>query len=111
MPKSYNEQLTAQLQNGHTLAAVCDYYASCLANNEPANAFLGRRCLHRAESIAQLRLGFNDRSLGKQLPFQNIKAGRELRAKLKSLDIIKPTGHETLRGCLTIPLTDLEGHV
>ena len=107
----YNEPLTNALQNGHALATISDYYASCLEDNKPANAFLRRRELHRSESLESLRLGFSDRTLGKQLPPKIIKAGRELRDKLKSLHILKSTGHETLRGCLTAPLTDLEGNV
>ena len=68
MPTTYNEQLTSQLQNGRSLTTIADYYANAFKDNEPANAFLQRRQLHRDESIALLRLGFSDRTLGKQLP-------------------------------------------
>ena len=111
MPTTYNEQLTSQLQNGRSLTTIADYYANAFKDNEPANAFLQRRQLHRDESIALLRLGFSDRTLGKQLPPKILKSGRELREKLKQLGIFKDTGHETLRGCLTVPLTNREGDV
>ena len=86
------------------LAATIDYYARHL--NDHAHAFLKGNCLSADES---LRVGFADRTLGKQIPAKQLKAGREIRTKLIQHGILKPNGHETLRGFVTVPLTDVEG--
>ena len=86
------------------LAATVDYYARHL--NDHAHAFLKRNGLSADES---LRVGFADRTLGKQIPSKQLKAGREIRTKLIQQGILKPNGHETLRGFVTVPLTDIEG--
>ena len=86
------------------LAATIDYYARHL--NDHAHAFLKRNGLSADES---LRVGFADRTLGNQIPSKQLKAGREIRTKLMQQGILKPNGHETLRGFVTVPLTDIEG--
>ncbi len=87
------------------LATVADFYAQHL--NENAHRFLTKNCLS-ADSV--LYVGFSDRSLGKQIPDKQLKLGREIRTKLKQVGIIKANGRETLRGFITLPLTDLEGN-
>jgi len=87
------------------LATVADYYARHL--NAAAHAFLQRNCLGADDG---LRVGFADRTLGKQIPERQYKAGRELRTKLQQVGILKASGHEALRGFVTVPLTDLDGN-
>ena len=88
------------------LATVADYYARHL--NDAAHSFLAKNCLSADDS---LRVGFSDRTLGKQIPVKQLKAGRDIRAKLKQHGILKASGHESLRGFVTVPLTDLEGNI
>ena len=83
------------------LATVADYYAHHL--NDAAHTFLQNHCLSADD---RLRVGFSDRTLGKQIPAKALKFGRELRAKLKQAGILKASGHEALRGFVTVPLTD-----
>ena len=87
------------------LGTVADYYARHL--NAAAHAFLQRNCLGAADG---LRVGFADRTLGRQIPERQYKAGRELRTKLQQLGILKASGHEALRGFVIVPLTDLDGN-
>ncbi|MCO8124101.1 hypothetical protein NHH03_20320 [Stieleria sp. TO1_6] len=88
------------------LATVADFYAQHI--NENAHDFLTKNCL---SSDSVLRVGYSDRSLGKQIPDKQSKLGREIRTKLKQVGIIKPNGRETLRGFITLPLTDIQGNV
>jgi len=99
-----NNDLTQRLL-ADPMATVADYYARHL--NAAAHAFLQRNCLAAHDG---LRVGFADRTLGKQIPERQNKAGRELRAKLQRLGILKASGHEALRGFVTVPLTDLAGN-
>jgi len=93
------------------LTAVADYYASCLAGNDKAVAFVRDQLKLTMEQATEKRIGFSDRSLGTQLPPRQVKAGREVRELLESLGIYKGNGRETLRGCITVPLTDESGAI
>ncbi|MCO8125550.1 hypothetical protein NHH03_27675, partial [Stieleria sp. TO1_6] len=101
-----NQNTFTQRLLDNPLATVTDFYAQHL--NENAHDFLTKHCLS-ADSM--LRVGYSDRSLGKQIPDKQFKLGREIRTKLKQVGILKPNGRETLRGFITLPLTDTEGNV
>ena len=88
------------------LATVIDYYASCL--HEQAKAFLSKNAF---SADNELKVGFCDRSLCKQLPSHRTKAGREARTEFQDVGVLKPTGHETFRGFVTVPLTNIDGEV
>ncbi len=54
----------------------------------------------------------SDSALGLRLPpKQGNKKGTEVRTRLKELGILRDTGHEHLRGCITFPLLDENGNV
>jgi len=61
--------------------------------------------------ITKLNLGFADRTLGYRLPHKNRQAGAVIRAQLRSLGVLRKTGHELFRGSITVPLHDLTGAV
>lgn len=63
------------------------------------------------EVMDQSYVGWADRSLGRQLPANTVLAGRIIRSRLTELGIYKPNGRETLRGCVTIPLVDIDGNM
>jgi hypothetical protein len=86
------------------LATTVEYYAGRLAENEKALSFLRRNLL---SADAALKVGFADRSLGKSLPSHHTRQGKQLRKFLQAASILKPTGHETFRGYVTLPLTDV----
>ncbi|WP_197172499.1 hypothetical protein, partial [Novipirellula aureliae] len=92
----------------HPLATTIDYYASKLPENEKAISFLKS---NRLASDATLKVGFADRTFGKQLPNHRTVPGRELRSALQKAGILKATGHETFRGFVTVPLSDANGIV
>jgi len=84
------------------------YYATCLVTSVKAIPYLTQNCLL---ADADLRVGFSDRMLGKQLPAHQKKPGRDLRKNIQTVDILKETGHEALRGMVTVPLLDTLGNV
>ena len=87
------------------LATTIEYYAGRLAENEKALSFLRRNLL---SADVELNVGFADRTLGKQLPSHRTKPGKRTpRSSCKQAGILKPTGHETFRGYVTVPLTDM----
>lgn len=91
------------------LERVVDFYAQTLHESPEALAYLKRRGLGDPALIERFRLGYANRTLGYRLPMKNRKAGKELRGKLKSLGVLRDSGHEHLSGSLVIPVCDREG--
>ena len=46
-----------------------------------------------------------------RLPAKQIKAGAEIRERLKQVGIVRDSGHEHLRGCVVFPLVDAHGRI
>ena len=88
---------------------VAEYYHQCLAKNGDALAYLAKRGLNDSEAIQRFKIGFCDRTLGHRIPNRQTQAGAEQRAKLDTLGILKETGHESMRGCITFPVMLSEG--
>jgi len=100
-----NSELTQAIL-AQPMSAVADYYASCLAGNAKALAFVRDELKLTPEQMAQQRIGFFDRRLGTQLPTKRVKSGREVREQFVSLGLYKGNGRETLRGYVTVPVVD-----
>lgn len=92
------------------LRQVLDYYHARLAENPAALAYLKKRGLG-AEAIAAFKIGFVDRTLGLRLPHNNRKEGAAIRERLTRLGVLRSTGHEHLRGCLTFPVVAESGEI
>ena len=103
------ENFLQQLQ-ADPLAAVSDYYAHCLQQYDQAMAFAQVKLEISVEEAHSRRIGFSDRSLGKHIPSKRTKLGRQLREQLTELGLYKSNGRETLRGCVTEPITDSQGN-
>lgn len=89
---------------------VADYYATRLPESPKAVTFIETELGLSLEQAALQRIGFSDRTLGKFLPTKDSQTGRDVRDTLVRLGLLKATGHEALRGCVTIPLLDDEGN-
>ena len=94
---------TRRLEN-EPFSAVSGYYAECLAESIKATRFLADQLGLNLEKAAEFQVGFSDRSLGKVVPSRDCELGRHLREILRDAGILKRTGHETLRGCVTFQL-------
>lgn len=106
-PDHLLDNLPAKI-HAQPLAAVIEYYGACLPQNQRALAFLQRQAL---SPDAGLRVGFADRTLGKQLPTNYVKEGRRVRALLREVGVLKANGREVFRGHVTVPLTNTTGEV
>jgi len=94
------------------LGRVADYYHRTFLNEPAALKYLqGRACLH-PEAVKTFRLGYSNRTLGYRVPPIETAAGRQLKARLQALGVLRETtGHEHLNGCVVFPIHDLSGKV
>lgn len=102
---------TPDAEDQALLARVVEHYAQALVGAGDAQALLHRRRLVHPEAVETFKIGFADRSLGYRLPSARTKPGAQLRSRLRALGVLRASGHEHFRGCLTIPVLDDQGHV
>lgn len=111
-PRKLDSVVPLNADDHETLAGVVDYYHSRLKQSPDALAYLQKRFITDPEAIERFKIGFVDRTLGLRLPpKQNNKAGKAIRDQLKDLGIVRDTGHEHFRGCVTFPLFNAAGQV
>ena len=99
-----------QADEARLFEQVVAYYAGTLKRTPAATDFLMRNGI-TSEGVERFRIGLSDRTLGYRLPKANRNAGAEIRGRLRGLRILRDTGHESLRGCITVPLHDEHGAV
>jgi DNA primase catalytic core len=97
--------------DGELLARVVGFYHEALLASPEAMGYLARRRIAEPEAVERFRLGLSDRTLGYRLPEKNRKQGAELRGRLQTLGILRPSGHEHFAGSLVIPVIDENGSV
>ncbi len=93
------------------LGKVLGFYHRALVASPEAVEWLRDRGLRDPEVITRFKLGICDRTLGYRLPKKNRKAGKLVRGQLRRLGILRPSGHELLRGSLVVPFFDDDGNV
>jgi DNA primase catalytic core len=104
--------MTSTAEDHELLFQVAEFYHSQLKENKAAMEYLASRGLDNAEAITKFKIGVSDRSLGRRIPKKQVKAGREQRARLEALGVMKEaTGHEAMRGCITFPVLLSENRV
>jgi DNA primase catalytic core len=92
------------------LGRVADFYHRTFLNEPAAMKYLSSRACFHPEAAKVFKLGFANRTLGYRVPPQETAAGRELKARLQALGVLRPTtGHEHLNGCVVFPLQDTAG--
>lgn len=101
--------LDPAMDDGTILIEVLNFYHHRLLCSHEAIAYLSARGLNHRAMIERFRLGYADRTLSYQLA--SGAGGRELRARLQGLGILRPSGHERLNGSLVIPVLDAAGAV
>jgi DNA primase catalytic core len=87
-----------------TVAYYCDHIGE-------ARAYLASRGLDDEEMINHFHLGFSNRTLGYYLPHKRLKAGKEIRARLTEIGLLRESGFENFAGSLIIPIFDEAGNV
>ncbi|MEX0447974.1 toprim domain-containing protein [Xenorhabdus sp. SGI246] len=93
------------------LHRVVEFYHHTLLNAPEMQAFLSARKLNHPELVAHFKLGFANRTLGYRLPAKQLKAGAEIRARLRAVGVLRENGREHLRGSLVVPVISPEGQV
>ena len=96
--------ILATAEDDQLLGQVADYYHNRLKQSPDALEYLQKRLVTDSQAIERFKIGFSDRTLGLRLPIKKTKSGAEIRARLHTLGVLKPTGHEALRGCVTFPI-------
>ncbi|MFC4698820.1 hypothetical protein ACFO4O_01425 [Glaciecola siphonariae] len=89
---------------------VLDYYHARLLNNTSALQTLLSDGINKAV-IKQHRIGLCDRTLNLHIANARTYNGACVRGILEVHGLIRPSGHETLRGCVIVPLTNEKGMV
>jgi len=85
------------------LAAVVTHYVERLWEHPEAEGLL-RQIGAGVEVAKELSIGLCDRTLGLRLPDRQWRAGRQVRDRLSALGVLRPSGHEDMRGCLVVPV-------
>ena len=101
--------LESSAEESELLDQVATFYHGKI--DEASLAYLASRGLDDEAMVKRFKIGFSDRTLGLRIPHNNRKEGEELRSKLKALGVYRQNGREHLRGCLTIPITNVRGEV
>jgi len=92
------------------LLEVVEHYERGLRESTRAKEYLTGRGIKSGETIKQFRIGFCTEGLLKMLPSKNTDEGKRYRDVLTKYGIIRETGREHFRGCITFPILDEHGN-
>ncbi|MDC0601899.1 hypothetical protein OAP14_02590 [Aliiglaciecola sp.] len=90
---------------------MLEHYHQCLKRHLKPLAFAMNVLGLSRDTINASKIGFVDRSLPLQFPYHKTVEGRKLRGALIRLRFLAGTGHEIMRGCLTLPLFSEDNQV
>ena len=93
------------------LASVLAHYRQGLAGSVEAHDWLVRRRLGDVEALEVFGVGFSDRTLGLGLPVKVRGRDDDVRGRLQRLGLLRASGHEHFRGCVTFPVVDAAGDI
>ncbi len=93
------------------VAFVFSYYHQSLLGSERAMRFVAALRFDDPDLVERLYLGYADRTLGQQLPDDSTATGAAIRGMLRHLGLLKPSGHEYLRGCVVLPLVHIDRRI
>ena len=92
-----------QVREHYIPLAQAIYHQALLVEDNPQN-YLRLVYGIDAEAFLKYQLGYCNRQLGKQLPSHRSNDGVKLRGALSHLKVLRPSGHESFRGCVTVPV-------
>jgi DNA primase catalytic core len=90
---------------------VITFYHQTLKKSPEALDYLASRTLTSAEVIDRYQIGYCNRTLGLRLPHRTRKDGAQIRERLEKVGILRKSGHEHFRGCITLAATDENGDI
>jgi DNA primase len=107
MPATF--ELLADADDQQLLAQVVAYYQRSLQASAQALDYLAKLGLGDGQALEQFRIGYADRTLGLKLPSKEVKAGKEIRARLQQIGLFRASGHEHFNGCVVFPILAGDG--
>ena len=93
----------AALSDAALMETIIDFYHQQFCGSAPAMAYLQQRGCFDPEAVAKFQIGFANRTLGYRVP-GTTQHGKELKAQLTRMGILRETGHEHLSGCVLVPV-------
>ena len=99
------------LNDDELLKSVVDHYHQRFHESSHAGKFLESCGIANSEAAEQFQIGFVDRTLKQLLPSHQVKAGHDLRKRLKAIGLLKSSGHEVFRGCIVVPVFNEQRNV
>lgn len=88
------------------LRQVFEYYHETLGRTPRALEYLRKRGLADPDVIDTFQIGFSNRTLGFRIPDAKTIEGGSIRGQLQRAGVLRPSGHELLRGSLVFPVFD-----
>ncbi|WP_251359100.1 toprim domain-containing protein [Kangiella sp. TOML190] len=88
-----------------------NYYQERFLSSDKAQQFLFARGIKNLELLDQLGIGYCDRSLGKKLRALSKWDEQAFRGSMQRVGLIKSSGHEVLRGAITVPFYSLDEQI
>ena len=98
-------------EDDELLERVVSFYHRTLLADEVARGWLERTGLGSDELLRHFEVGLANRTLGPTLPMKKVRAGAEIRARLRALGVMRESGHEHLNGCIVVPIRGPHGEV
>jgi DNA primase len=89
---------------------VTNFYHSTFCNQPQAMSYLQKRKCFHPEAVKAFQIGYGNRTIGYRVPTTTV-AGKELKARLQRIGILRESGHEHLSGSVVIPLFNEQGDV
>jgi DNA primase len=99
------------MSHAELLLATRGHYHKSLLADSAAHEYLSRRGLWDLGLVERFHLGYANRSLGLTLPPKILVKGRKIREGLTACGVLKESGHEHFRGCLMVPIHDMQGQI
>ncbi len=93
------------------LVGVVSHYRSALVGSSEALGWLERHRLADPVGLEAFGVGFADRTLGLSLPVKVRGRDDDARGRLARLGVLRSSGHEHFRGCVTFPIVDTAGSI
>ena len=98
-------------QDQSLMLDVVRHYHETLLKTPTALAYLQKRGLNHPDLLQTFQIGFANRNLNQILPKPQKHKPEPIREKLKASGILRDTGFEHFRGCLTIPIFQPDGQI
>lgn len=91
--------------------SVVSYYNNSLKNSSVCLDYLMKRGINESAIIDHFKLGYGNRTLGKNLPSKRSTDGAKVRHNLFKTGFIRSSGHEHFNGALFVPIFDKAGNL